>query len=187
MLRCYYDLDRLLLFLSLARKSLCFAHKSIDTIIYYKILITLKKKKSGKKRQFYKMVFIRNINQIKWVGLRRVKVSTLIYGFTKKWIAFCSNMLSDVQEEGMFCPHRAIRWQPRTILSTDTISAFLRPWRVERVSVCSPVLASGFPMWVNHSMYASGCGYDPNWGGRLKISRIWATRSPTWNNQVKIR
>ena len=87
----------------------------------------------------------------KRLGLRSVKVSTLICGLMRNWTEFCSNILSVVQPEWMVCPHRGIRWHPLTILSTQTISAFLQPCCVERATEKKPVLGSIFPIWVNHS------------------------------------
>ena len=87
----------------------------------------------------------------KRVGFRSVNVSTFIYGFTKYWIELCSKTLSVVQEERIFWPHWAIRWHPLTILSTDTILAFLWVWHVEHVTEWSPVLGLHAPSWVNHS------------------------------------
>jgi hypothetical protein len=63
----------------------------------------------------------------------------------------CSKILSVVHVEGTTRGYLAMRWQPRKILSTETMAEFLRVLRVERDIECKPVLVSGLPSGVNHS------------------------------------
>ena len=114
---------------------------SMVSIVHYKILFHIKKRIEHIFSQYYHK---------KRVGFRSVNVSTFIYKFTKYWIELCSKTLSVVQEARIFWPHCAIRWHHLTILSTDTISAFLGAWHVEHVTEWSPVLGSDTPSWVNH-------------------------------------
>lgn len=78
-----------------------------------------------------------------------------------------------------------MRWQPRRMLSTETIAEFLRVWRVERVIEYRPVFVSGLPKGVNHSIYARGCRNVPKCGGRSKITRTCATRRPSKRLLIK--
>ena len=119
---------------------------SMVSIVHYKNLFHIHLPKKKIEHNFWQYY------HKKRVGFRSVcvNVSTFIYGLTKYWIELCSKTLSVVQEERIFWLQQAIRWHPLTILSTDTVSAFLWAWSVEHVTEWSPVLGSHAPSWVNH-------------------------------------